>query len=116
MKREAWMEHLIEALTDLADLDAQARAWITRDYPGWFYDPGELCCSVFDDTAIREELDEGLVFTPEIDDVLSELALVDARVDVKQRPEALLKDPDWLHMAALARRAAQMLKALEWED
>lgn len=58
------------------------------------------------ETAIEYELKKGPVFTPEIDAILSELGLVTDRVDVTQAPEALLKDPDWERMAALAARRA----------
>lgn len=116
MKREDWIDSVIEALTDLADLDAQVSGWISDDGPQWFNDPGELCCFLFDDTGLGDLLEKGPVFSPELDAVLSEIGVVTDRVDFTQRTETLLKDPDWLLTAALARRALQMLAALEWDE
>jgi hypothetical protein len=108
MKPEPWHATFIQSLQELADLQAQTRAWVGGAAPE-FPSPTELVCQVFDDSGILELLARGPVFSPETDACLLEVSRRVDEVDLEQPPQDLVRNAAWLcvvHAAADALRAA----------
>ena len=105
-----WQENIIDSLEDLADVHRQKRCWLYGELVT-ATSPEELLCQLFDDTTLRDRLEEGVsVFAPACDELLAELSgVVDcARLDIP--PATLLRDSRWLAVVAKAKEALDQIE------
>lgn len=117
MKREAWIDDLLDSLAKLADVGLQTRAWITGEHRDFFPDAAELACRVFDDEVIVNMVKAGAsVFSPEIDETFRRLDVATDSCDLYDDPLRLLRDPNWLRAVELSALAFRLLSELSWED
>lgn len=108
---EGWRETVIEALGDIANVDAQRASWIHgvgRPIP----DASELACQLFDDTNLDNRLSGGMVFSRECDELLRRLGELFETSSLDGPPAAVLESPEWRKIVALARASLECINAL----
>lgn len=113
MKKQPWHDNFLLSLRELADLNAQRRAWLGGDESG-IPVASELLNEVFDDSGLTELLKRGPVFSKKADQALKDLNKLSAQIDLDQSTENLVTSKHWLQITLLAAVALKAVnKALE---
>lgn len=103
-------ESVLSALRELADLEYQRRVWTGRDRHGEVSSFEECVASLFDDSGLSCALDaHGPVFGARIDAELQSLRRALARIDAHRRADAVVADPEMVHVR---HQAAAVLREL----
>jgi hypothetical protein len=118
--RPTWRKNWLESIYEFAAYDLQCRSWrggAEFDSPYWSY--SEWMCRYFDDYALsygyEAVIADGLVTPQEAEAVREFHEAAEAYKPPRNDPhdhEAILADPKWQHVVAVARSASAKLSKL----